>query len=164
MRYSARARVGLKMPPRTPIPIIEAAGLDPDISDMAVVEALLDQLVRQDDVWEYVDRIENRYKVPPEQRQRFYEQFVAMVALRPQAEQDALVSRGQLVFKYRLETARRDVQALRSEGASGAIKIAPSVFDDVLMAEIIHCPNDPKPVKFLVYKAADGTTEVAERV
>src|SRR2546430_15011727 len=134
--------------PRQPIPIEESASAQPE-TDMAVIEAMLDQLVAEQDVWEYVDRIENVYRIPPEQRQHFYERFIAMVALRPQAEQDALIARGHDVFRYQTDTARRDVKALRQEGATGAIKIKPSVFDTELMAEIIYCPNDPKPVKYL---------------
>src|SRR5260370_39561862 len=116
--------------------------LEVDIADMAVIEAMLDHLANQQNVWEYIDRIENQYRIPAEHRQHYYEQFITMVASRPQAEQDALLDRAHGVFRYRAETARADVKRLRAQGGSDrAIKIAPSVVDDTLMAEIVHCAN-----------------------
>src|SRR5882762_4199363 len=139
--------------PREPIQREDAHSSEQSesITDMAVIEAMLDQLVAEQNVWEYVDKIENVYRVPADQRQHFYEKFITMVALRPQAEQDALIARGQPVFRYRSDTARRDIQALRSQGGS-AIKFTPSVLDAEFMAEIIHCPNEPVSIKYLVYK------------
>ncbi len=129
---------------------------------MAVVEALLDQLASEQNVWEYLDTIQHRYRVPAGQRQHFYEQYITLVAMRPQAEQDALITAGQPVFRYRVDTARRDVAALR-QTSGDTIKIAPTVVGDDFIAEIIHVPTEATSVKYLIYHA-DGSTEVGERV
>ena len=138
-------------------------GLDSTAEELAACEAILEQLVSEQNVWDYLDTIQTRYRVPPQHRQHFYERFIAMVAVRPSAEQDALITAGQPVFRYRVDTARRDVSELRTTQGT-AIKFAPTVIGDDFIAEIIHVPGEQASVKYLLYRHADGSTEVVDRV
>lgn len=115
----------------------------------------------QNDVWGFVDAIQNRFEVPPAQRHQYYNQYITMIADRDPAEQDALIARGEPCFRYRRETARRDVMALRqTEG--GVMKVEPTVVGDDFLAEIVYTPN--QPIKYLRYDYATGTTELAEGI
>lgn len=133
------------------------------VYDLAVVEAMLDQLANEQNIWDFIDRIQHVYHVPPQYRQRFYEQLISMVAMREPSEQDALLVQAQPVFRYRIETARRDVAALHgTQGTS--IRIQPMVVGDDFIAEIIHVPNEVTSVQYLRYNTADGTTAVEDRI
>lgn len=135
--------------------------LTPTESEQAVVEALLDQLVAQQNPWEMLDTIVAQ-RVPPEHRQNFYNPFIALVAVRAASEQDALIAAGQPVFRYRTQTARDEVEKLRETGAD-TVQLSPSVLCDDFMAEIVHMRGESPPIKYLVYKL-DGTTELADHV
>lgn len=124
---------------------------------------MLDQLANEQNVYEYIDRIQHVYHVPPQYRNRFYDTFISLVAIRPQADQDALIAAAQPVFRYRVETARRDVAALR-QTTGEAIKISPCVVGDGFIAEIIHAPNEVASVRYLIYDTNTGETSVADSV
>jgi len=145
-----------------PEPSASSPLADEDIEN-AAVEALLEQYANEQNVWEYLDTIQHRMRVPPQQRQRFYEQFKALVATRPQAEQDALLTAGQPVFRYRMDTARDDVARLRAHSGD-SVKIAPTVIGDDFMADIIHVPTEITSVKYMRYSFADGATEICDRI
>ena len=77
----------------------EAGGAAPHLAaediENAAVEALLEQYANEQNVWEYLDTIQHRMRVPPAQRQRFYEQFKALVATRPQESAPAEAPRAE---------------------------------------------------------------------
>ncbi len=134
---------------------------EPLPEEVTLVEALLEQFVSEQSPWDYIHAIDE-HRVPPEFRHRFYQQFVTLVSQRPQAEQDALLSAGQPVFRYRTETARRDIATLRTSGGQ-QVKITPSVVCDEWMAEIVHVPDQSPPIKYMIYRP-DGETALADRV
>jgi hypothetical protein len=144
-------------------PQANAGGLDAQAEELAACEAILEQLVSEQNVWDYLDTIQHRYRVPPQHRQHFYNQFIALVAVRPSAEQDALITAGQAVFRYRVDTARKDVAALRQTQGT-AIKIVPTLIADDFIAEIIHVPGDQASVKYMKYNEGDNTTEIVDRI
>lgn len=123
---------------------------------------MLDEKADEDDVWGYVDEIRER-NVPMEFRQQFYQRWIAMVATRAMSERDALISHAQPVFKFRTETARHDVEQLVQSGVSTTMT-APSVICPEFIAEMIHCPGQSPSVRYLVYKIADGSTEIQDHV
>lgn len=163
--------------PREPVPIPEhtenadptpepgaiegTQGLANGVEIDAVNEAIIESLAVSNDVWGFVDAIQNRFEVPPSQRHRYYNQYIAMIAERDPAEQDALIARGEPCFRYRRETARQAVMALRAHD-SGTMRIEPTVVGDDFMAEIIYTPNEP--IKYLRYDFETGATEVSEGI
>lgn len=131
-----------------------------------MAEAALDEIVHERDPWGLLDGLRARARsgeIEPHQKQGYYQQFIALVALKPQAEQDALLNSAQNFFHFRTETARKDVSALRAAGA-GVVRIAPCAIGDDLIAEVIHEPGSVPDVRYLVYKTATGEMEVADRV
>jgi hypothetical protein len=160
------------MPRREPVAIEEpraeenasplSVTITPAVEEQAVIEAYLEQLAGENNIWEYLHRIRNVYNIPMEHRHQYYNQFIGMVAVREPADQDACLESGRAVFHYRMETARHDVAALRHTQGS-TLRIAPTVIGDDFIAEIIHVPNEANSVKYLRYNA-DGTTEIDDRV
>jgi len=136
-------------------------GLANGLDVQAVNEAIIDSLAVQNDVWGFVDAIQNTYQIPPAQRHRYYNQYITMIAARDPAEQDSLIARGEACFRYRRETARRDVMALRQTDAT-ALRIEPTVVGDDFMAEIVYIPN--QPIKYLRYDFDTGATELTEGI
>lgn len=130
--------------------------------DAELVNALLDSLVQEQNPWEYIDAITTQ-RVPPEHRMQFYEPFIALVAARPPAEQDAILAAGQPIFRYRTDTARADVKRLRAAGAEQT-RVAPFVDGPDFLAEIVYVADAAQSVQFLVYREADGHTEIAPAV
>ena len=161
------------MPPRTPVGPEDdenastpedpeaAGGVDGQSLDaatqQAINEALLEQLAQEQNAWAYVDAIEYHH-VPPELRHMYYTPFIALVAREPQAEQDALIDRGRPIFRYRMETVRRDIAGLRDTGAERT-KIVPFVVGSDFLADIILTPEG---VRFAIYRG--GEVEIADRV
>ncbi len=130
----------------------------------AVTEALLDNIVEADDPWTYLRTITD-HEIALEYRHQFYQNFIAMVSLRPQAEQDSLVTAGLSVFKYRAETARKDVDALRATGATKVL-ISASVLTADFMAEMIYVATPQPSLKYLVYRGTgeSESTEIVDQI
>lgn len=129
------------------------------VSELAVVEAILDHLVAEQNPWDYLHAIMD-HEVALDYRHQFYQNFISMVSTRSQSEQDALITAGLSVFKYRAETARKDVEALRATGAT-KVAISASVLTPDFMAEMVSTPDG---VRYLVYYHADGRHEIADSV
>lgn len=150
-----RARRG--EPPQTP----EHAS--PEAQDQrTVVEAMLDEMVQGQDPWGYIATITDQ-RIDPAQRQNFYQNFITMIAIRPPSEQDALIAAGQSVFRYRVDTARRDLAAIR-ETTGGVTKVTPSVVDDTLIADAIFNPEGLPPVRYVLAHTDTGQIEIVDRV
>jgi hypothetical protein len=131
-------------PGPAPVPTAEQA------APLSTIEVILDERADEDDVWGYCNEIVER-NVPREFRQQFYERWIAMVATRQESERDALLAHGQPVFRYRIDTARKSVEALRRSGASVLI-VAPSVVCPEFIAEMVHRPGQSPVASFLVKK------------
>jgi hypothetical protein len=157
------------MPPREPVTnetasaAPHASPVETSVEEQAVIEAYLDQLTSENNIWEYLHRIQHVYQVPMQHRHQYYNQFIGMVAVREPADQDACLIAGHPVFHYRMETARRDVAALR-QTQGDTLQIEPTVVGDDFLAEIIHVPNAVPSVKYLRYNYADGSTSIDDRV
>jgi hypothetical protein len=124
--------------------------MDEQAEEQSLVESLLQDMAATQDPWAFLAEIETR-EIPLEQRHAFYQTFIALAALRDQAEQDALLSKGLSIFRYRIDTARTDVKKLRDAGAT-RVRIEPSVVAPDLLAEAVYVPT-PKgqTIKYLVY-------------
>jgi len=124
----------------------------------ATTEALLDQIAQEQNPWTYLNAIEDR-EVPVEHRQQFYQTFIALIATCPLAEQDALINAGMRIFRYRAETARRDLGSLAGQHASSFV-IAASVIEADFIAETVHRPGESPSMKYLVWRIGpDGQEE-----
>lgn len=131
-------------------------------AETVLFEAALDQLIADEDPWSYLDRIRES-EIAVGGRMRYYNNFIAMVAQRPNAERDALLHSGAGVFHYRTETARRDVASIVVAGAS-ALVVAPGVANADLIAEMIYVPDQMPDIKYMVHRFATGEREIADRV
>src|SRR5438034_10194202 len=112
--------------PRTPVPAVNIAlmapalstdnghtpsGAAPSVVNLAVVEALLDEMVQAQDPWSFVNAIDE-HGIPLAHRHQFYTPFVAMVSQKSLHERDTLVERGASVFHVRVDTLRKDIEEL----------------------------------------------------
>ena len=147
--------------PRRAVPIDADAAAQAAHAEQAALQAALEDYSQQENPWSYVERIHEQ-NVPQAHRQQYYNGFIAMVATRPLSEQDALLNRGAQVFKFRSDTARRDVAALREQGAD-QITIAPGVVCEAFQAEAVHMAGQTPSVQYLVYQP-DGTVTIEQQV
>lgn len=127
---------------------------------------MLDECVARDDPWSYLNSVND---IPSHSvRQQHTNAFFAMVARRSPAETDALLTSGQRIFLYRIDTARSIVEQIRSQ-TSAVTKIAPLVETPDLLAEIVYRPGETVPIKYLIYRCdpltnAELEPEIADSV
>jgi hypothetical protein len=134
---------------------------EPSDAEQAALETVLESLVTAQDAWGFVNMIDER-KIPQAHRQQHYQHFIGMVATRSLSEQDALINRGVQVFKFRSETARRDVAALREDAAT-ATQISATVICDDFIADIVYVPNTIPAIQYAVYRP-DGSVTFEQQV
>lgn len=140
----------------------ECAESAPPVNEETVLrDEILEELVRESDVWEFLDELRQR-ELPQEERHVYYGQFVSMVSRRPQAEQDALINAGQSLWHYRSETVRRDIDALRATSAEQT-EIAPCAACPEFLAEIVYDQGTNR-IRYAVYDVESGVIRLDDRV
>lgn len=107
--------------------------------------------------------IKNR--VPLSQRPPYFERWRDLVTARPLAEQDALVTEGQPVFRYSLGTIRESLKTAARKAAGDVIAV-PTLATDDFLAEMIYRPGETPSVGFLVhqFKNPDAVPEFVEKI
>jgi hypothetical protein len=109
---------------------------------------------------------------PVEERLKAYDSLVPMVAMsggavRPQAEQDALITLLRRVFKVAASTVKKDVTAYleSTRGLSGGHLIAPYIEGEGWMAEAVYRPDAATPgERFKFAYHAEGAVSYVDTV
>jgi len=100
-----------------------------------------------------------------DQRYPYQDAWVQLVARRPRAEQDALISEGREPFRYRMETARQRLKELAGQ-AGQKTRFVPTVITDECLAEMVYRPGETPAFGFLVHLFAqpEALPELVERI